>query len=191
MLFVNFNDQYRYFKLVIPLLNLYLLFYKQSFKIFLQISSLFCFLYFLLGGFNLVLQLYLNNLLLSVFIICIIILLFFEFFFIPSRKQIKIKEFYYNAEINGLSVKAFLDSGNMSYDLIYNLPIVFINTKYRFQCKSVGHMKIKTLNNIGYIEIFETNNFKIENKLKDCVIAFMDMEFDCIIGLDLIYGKGK
>lgn len=86
------------------------------------------------------------------------------------------------------TLKAFLDTGNMA--LYQGLPIVFINEKYRndkieddifFPLKTIAGEEILK----GYNEKKLIVKIKHKRIVKNVIISYCKMDYDCILGMNL------
>jgi hypothetical protein len=192
ILFIKMEENYKYIELLFPFSNTIFLFWKEKIFLRLKISFLFIFEYFILGGFNIIILSYIKNYYLTLIIILILFILFFEYVLNVRIKEIPLDTLYYDIKINDIFLKAFLDTGNLVFDDYNDLPIIFINDKYKINyLKKVSKINVSSIgNNKRNIDLFETNEIyiKINNHFikKDCLIGFIEIEFDSIIGINMI-----
>ncbi|MCL2521978.1 MAG: sigma-E processing peptidase SpoIIGA [Erysipelotrichales bacterium] len=183
-----------YLKYIFGLLIVGTAFYPEKPKTIIKIALIYFILNIVLGGFNFFLNIYNLNLNISLLISLIFMIIIFELDILPKIDTKLIKQYFYNINFNiqgkEYQFQAFLDTGNFSKSETDNVPIVILNEKHRMLYQSDASIKLKSLGQSYKMDIYRISDFYItigEKQLKrEVYLAFGDLEFDGIFGLDLL-----
>ena len=120
---------------------------------------------------------------LLIFIIFLIFISIIYVFF--KRKQILIKykiEYTYKNKVYKLD--AFFDTG---CNLLYKgLPVIIINNKYSFNIHTDDVIYISAANSSSYEKVYIINELKFNNKRIKCYCVFLDIDYEAIVGVNLV-----
>lgn len=162
LIFLSFSvNLYTYFKLVI---------------LYYAFSSL-------LGGVSLTLLVSGNLkyflILLIYFVIFIISLIFF------NRKEVDLSyKISFRFKSTNYIFNAFLDTGcNLMYK---SYPVIIINKKYEFNIYSDSYIKFTTGSGETIKKVYLINELEICKKKIKCYCIFLDIDYEAIIGFNLI-----
>ena len=65
-------------------------------------------------------------------------------------------------------------------------PVVIINRKYSFDIYTEDFIVISTGTNTSYEKVYLINDLIINNKHNKCYCVFLDIEYDAIVGMNLV-----
>lgn len=183
-----------YLKYIFGLFIVGVAFFPEKPKTILKIALIYFILNIVLGGFNFFLNIYNLNLNVSLVISLIFMIVVFELDILPKIDIKLIKQYFYdiNFKVQGkqYQFQVFLDTGNFSYSETDNLPIVILNEKHRMLFNSDSSIRLKSLGQSYKMDIYRVSDFYItigqKRIKKEVYLAFGDLDFDGIFGLDLL-----
>lgn len=181
ILYINGYDV-TFFKYFMPLLYVFLSF-KTNLYTYIKIYIIYLIFNYLLGGITTTINISGN---LGYFILFIIgLTLSLVLYCIFKKKDIyktyKIRFFF---KENEYKIEAFFDTG---CDLFYKgYPVIILNRKFHFKIKTFDKITFTSGSGNNIEDIYLLNNVFIENKKIKCYCIFLDIEYDAIIGNNII-----
>ena len=195
-----------FIKILVSFIYIYMAFNPKKLKTFIKLMMYYILIYFIFIGMvislTVILKINIPRLLLKWIVYFISIILTYgvcQIMWKVWKKNIKKYELMIDVKIYNCNIKAFVDTGN-TVKGSNNLPVIFINKKYKEVLKSKLEeenkkiLKVDTINgsNICYTYLIKNIDFKINKNhitLEKINIAFTDMlideSYDAIASYDI------
>ena len=169
-------------KYLLPFVFIFVVF-KTNFHMYFKSLIMYYIISYALGGISTTLKLSGNK---AYFLIFLILMILVSFLYLSFRRKELFISYKITYEFKGKKYccDAFFDTG---CNLLYKgLPVIILNKKYHFNIYSEDVLKF----NSGGIErlekVYKIYNLKIMKNQIDCYCAFLDIDYDAIVGVNVI-----
>lgn len=182
LLFFIYNYRLaNYIKYLIPFFIIILSF-KTNIYTYIKVTLIYYLLSFLYGGVGTLISISGN---LKYFIILIICVSFFIVIYLFFKKK-RIDVFYilkFNFLNKEYNVKVFLDTG---CSIFYKgKPVIILNNKYQFNIYPIDKIKISGIKD-EILDLYYIDLVSINKKQMSLYCVFLDMDYEGIIGYDVL-----
>jgi hypothetical protein len=177
-----YNIELFFIKYLIPLVFIFLSF-KTNLYTFFKSTIVYYILNFLLGGIVITINISGNSGYLIVFIIYLFLVFLIYLFF--KRKEINITyQIEFKFRNKKVKLNAFYDTG---CNLVYKgYPVIILNKKYKFDIKTYDYLNYSSGGEVLFEEVYLINNLKIGKSEIKCYCIFLDIDYEAIIGSNLV-----
>ena len=173
---------YDYLKYIFPFI-LVILSFKTNFYTYLKITFVYFILSYVLGGMSYTINLSGNLEYVVILVVFLFILLILMFFY----KSKVINAFYdlsFKYRNKSFHVNAFLDTGcNIWYK---EFPVIVLNKKYQFDIYTNEFISINTGLASSKAMVYYIDQLKIDKTVINCYCVFLDIEYEAIIGCNVL-----